>query len=142
MLDERRQILDMLAEKKISVDEAERLLAALGDTEESGKRESGQSSIMIKANPKFLKIRVTPKNKQGNHVNIKVPLALIKAGVKIGSIIPSEAKAKINSALGEKGLDFDLNKMDANALDNMLKALTEMSIDVDDEDESVKIFCE
>ena len=142
MLDERRQILDMLAEKKISVDEAERLLAALGDTEESGKRESGQSSIMIKANPKFLKIRVTPKNKQGDHVNIKVPLALIKAGVKIGSIIPSEAKAKISSALGEKGLDFDLNKMDANALDDMLKALTEMSIDVDDEDESVKIFCE
>lgn len=142
MSDERRQILDMLAEKKITVDEAERLLEALGDTGESGKRESDQSSIMIKANPKFLKIRVTPKNKQGDHVNIKVPLALIKAGVKIGSIIPSEAKAKISSALGEKGLDFDLNKMDANALDDMLKALTEMSIDVDDEDESVKIFCE
>ncbi|MCP4570255.1 MAG: DUF2089 domain-containing protein [FCB group bacterium] len=147
MSDEKRQILDMLAEKKITVDEAEKLLEALGSgprqksDAETGANNS-DSAVMMKVSPKFLKILVAPKNDKGDSVKIKIPLFLIKAGVKLGSIIPGEAREKINKAMGEKGFDFDLNKLDSKSLDEMLKALQEFSIDVDDEDETVKIYCE
>lgn len=145
MSDEKRQILDMLAEKKITVDDAEKLLEALGSigsSESEADSGSGNSTIQMKKTPKFLKILVTPKNEKGDSVKIKIPLFLIKAGVKLGSILPVEARDKLNKAMGEKGFDFDLNKLDSKSLDELLKALQEFSIDVDDEDETVKIYCE
>ena len=147
MSDERRQILDMLAEKKITVEEAEKLLEAIGAGPQKEKKEDkntggDDSTIMMKKTPKFLKILVSPKSEKGDSVKIKIPLFLIKAGVKLGSVIPGEARDKFNKAMGEKGFDIDLNKLDSETLDEMLKALQEFSIDVDDKDETVKIYCE
>lgn len=145
MSDERMRILNMVAEGKITADEAEKLLEALsgvlGNTEIS---ESGSNTLK----PKFLRILVEPKNGQssgrchGDRVNIKVPIMLIKAGMKLGSILPNGQKDRVNNHLQEKGINIDLGNLDSNAIDDLLMGLKETSIDVDDEKETVKIFCE
>ncbi len=62
--------------------------------------------------------------------------------MKLGSILPGEAGEKINSALGKKGINIDVRSLNPDSLNEVLNALKEMSIDVDDEKETVRIYCE
>ena len=146
MNDERRQILAMLAENKITVDEAERLLNALnepGERREPAAEAARSDSEGKKKNPKFLCVQVLPKNregKRGDKVNIKVPLFLLKTGLKFKGVLPEEVGEKIKAKLGEKGID--LTGLDEKSFDELVQGLTELSIDVDDEDEQVRICCE
>ena len=144
MSDERREILTMLSEGKISVDEAEKLLAALGEqvrvTEEVANVETPTAA---KKKPKYLRILVQPKagSPSGkDQVNIRVPLFLVKTGLKFSSALPPQAREKIDRALGEKGIS--LNNLDGAAIDELAAGLSELSIDVDDDEEHVRIFCE
>ena len=147
MSNERKQILNMLADGKITADEAERLLAALDESSaksEETATESPAISTGKKKEPKYLKIQVEG-NKPGGHsenVNIKIPLMLIKTGVKLGSLVPDKAKARISGKLENKGIDIDLNDLDSESMMELVKSLQEMSIDVEDGDEKVKIYCE
>jgi hypothetical protein len=43
--------------------------------------------------------------------------------------------------LHEHGLSFDLNSLDSEKIDILIKALTESSIDIDADNAQVKIFC-
>lgn len=147
MSEERRQILAMLAEKKVTVDEAERLLNALNEpgdkNESSAEAPRAAASDATKKKPKFLCVQVLPKNrdgKRGEKVNIKVPLFLLKTGLKLKGILPEEVGEKIKAKLGEKGID--LTGLDEKSFDELVQGLTELSIDVDDEDEQVRICCE
>lgn len=145
MSEEHRRIMKMFAEKKISLEEAERLLEAI--SESSGESQSGTESTAkttSKSEPKYLRIEIEPKDsgRGRDRVNIKVPLLLVKAGMKLGSILPGEAGEKINSALGKKGINIDVRSLNPDSLNEVLNALKEMSIDVDDEKETVRIYCE
>jgi hypothetical protein len=160
MSDEKRKILDMLASGKINVEQAEKLLNAIGDADvdsrrdrhrpssdfddDSGRRYSkgtGQSD-----EPEFLRIMVNSPGKDGGApelVNIRIPLAILKAGMKLGSVIPESARVKISQKLGEKGFDIDFNNLKGNALGEMLTAMKEMKIMVIGSDgEQVKISSE
>ena len=94
---------------------------------------------------KYLRVQVEPKGggggKQGT-VNIRVPLKLLRAGVKLGSVLPGHSKEKINAALRDKGLDFDISSLEGEKLEEFLSALSDMEIDVDEKDKAVHIFCE
>ncbi len=95
--------------------------------------------------PKFLCVIVEGKDgsqRRHKNVNIKIPLMLIKAGVKIGSIVPDHARDKVNRALGEHGMDVDIKKIDDETLDEILKALQTTEIMVDEENEKIRICCE
>jgi len=147
MSNERKQILNMLAEGKITADEAERLLSALEESK-SEKQEiridSGDGQSEDKKEPKYLKIEVQGK-KQGNqseNVNIKIPLMLIKTGIKLGSLVPDHAKDKISKKFEDKGIGINLNDLNPDSIKEMVKSLQEMRIDVDDGVEKVKIYCE
>ncbi len=146
MSEERRQILAMLAEKRITVEEAERLLTALdepGGPGESSTEALKAASVAKKRSPKFLCVQVLPKNregKRGDKVNIKVPLFLLRTGLKLKGVLPEEVGEKIKAKLGEKGID--LTGLDEKSFDELVQGLTELSIDVDDEDEQVRIRCE
>ncbi len=139
MSEERRRILDMLATGKITAEETERLLDALGDT--GGQAAAGDTSGGPKAKPKYLCVLVEPKIPGKDRVNIKIPLLLVKAGAKLGAMMPNGTQSKISGALKEKGIDIDLNKMDSETIDAFVEALTETSIDVDDTKEVVRIYC-
>jgi hypothetical protein len=141
MSNERRQILNMLAEGKITAEEAEELLEALtGNTKEVARVESDSKS---KSKPKYLRVMVEPKNgRSGDRVNIRIPLLLVRSGMKLASIMPGSVRDKVNDKFKDQGYDIDLNNLDSNALNDIVTCLSDMSIDVDDDKESVKIFCE
>lgn len=137
MGDERRKILDMLSKGKISVDEAERLLKAIGESDVA----SGGSSSEKK--PKYLHVRVEPgpESKDGERVNVRVPMNLIRAGLKWAAFIPQHARGKVDEALKEQGIDVDLNKIKPEDLEELVIHLNDLQVEVDGK-EKVRVFCE
>jgi hypothetical protein len=145
MSDHEKQILEMLATGKITVDEAERLLAAT-QSPESGSGAAGNTGQKGKAQPKYLRVVVRPTAEGGNdehgHVNIRVPMALIRAGIKLAAVIPSSAADQVNEALHKKGFDMDIQKVKAEDLEEIVSALSELEVDVRDKGETVRIYLE
>lgn len=129
MSTERRQVLDMLAEGKITADDAERLLEKLASTAAPERPAAGE------ARPRYLRILVD--SNKGDKVNIRVPLALVRTGIKLSTMLPSDA----NEKLSERGID--LSHLAGLEGEDLIEALRELKIDVDaDGGESVRIFCE
>ena len=143
MTEDRRQILDMLAEKKISADEADRLIAALGSDAASGEPGSGPTK---RSNPKYLRVLVdTIDPKEGpTKVNIRVPVLLLRAGVKLTGLIPPQARDQMNEAMREQGINFDVNRLNPDNLDELIDQLNDLTIDVDQANNNtkVRVFCE
>lgn len=138
MKEERKKILEMLAEGKIKVDEAEKLLKAV---EEKDQKIEVNDKTEQKI-PEYLFIKVEPKKEHGDRVNIKIPIKLIKAGMKLASFMPKGVQSKINDKLEANGLDINLSNINPDNLNEFLLTLKEFSIDVDEADEKVKIYCE
>src|SRR4051812_32314198 len=107
MSDDRRSILNMLAEGKINADEAERLLTAL----DRGAPPPASSPGGHNGSPKYLRVSVdTDEPDEGpTKVNIRVPMSLLRAGVRLTSIIPPAARDKVNAELARSGVPFDIN---------------------------------
>ncbi len=133
MNSERKLILDMLAEGKITADEAERLISKLGHAAETVEVVEHDSPKRGKL--KYLRVLV--ESKDGDNVNVRVPLALVKAGIKLKGVIPKEAHEKMYA----KGVDLDaLSSLDE---EELLEALRDLQVDVDsDQGDTVRIFCE
>ncbi len=147
MSDNKKRILEMLAQNKISVDDAHRLLSAIDGGE--GRREStGKAETAVKGKAKYLRVTVLPNpesERSGNYdrVNVRVPMSLIRAGIKLTSLIPSEARDKVNLALHEKGIDFDERNMKPEDIEELIGALSDLEVDVVSKTgESVKVFVE
>ena len=146
MSDNKKRILDMLADNKISVDEAQRLLSLVEPEANSEARMSGGASEE-KRNLKYLHVVVQPGAEAGpgdkaQRVNIRVPIALIRAGMKLTSLIPGNASNKVNEALREKGIDFDLRNLKTEDLEELVDALSELEVDVQDGKEKVRVYVE
>lgn len=144
---EHRRILDMLAKGSISVDEAERLLNALASSDSAGGKSDEMTPVRRRKSPRYLHVRVGPKDdtnggKQRERVNVRVPIQLIRAGMKFSQLMPAEAREKIGAKLEEKGIDIDLDHLKSGDFDELVEALTDFSVDVDAEGEQVRIYCE
>ncbi|HEX9902155.1 MAG TPA: hypothetical protein VGB72_04755 [Acidobacteriota bacterium] len=138
MSEERRKILEMLAQGKISVDEAERLMAALGDS--GPDKTEGTDGI---AGHKYLRVLVEPgpKSETNEKVNIRVPMKLIRAGLKWAAFMPKQAQDKVDEALKEKGFNIDLSKIKPEDLEELVVHLNDLQVDIEGR-EKVRIFCE
>jgi hypothetical protein len=138
---ERRKILEMLSKGTISVDEAERLLRAL--SEPSSGQAAGSSAGSTGSKPKYLRVMVEPAagNNHGERVNVRVPLNLIRAGLKWASFIPEHTQVKVGKALEEKGISVDFSKLTADDLEDLITNLDDLQVEVEGE-EIVKVFCE
>jgi len=134
---ERKKILEMLSEGKITADEADRLLSAILRNDGSDSGNGGYKE------PKYLRIMVEPgpKSKSPDKVNIRVPLKLIRAGLKLAALIPKSAQTQVNNALHEKGIEMDFSQIKPEDLENIVKQLDDLTVDVEGK-ESVRIFCE
>jgi len=137
MVEERKKILDMLSEGKITVDEADRLLSAVSKDNGTGISNAGNKE------PKYLRVMVEPgpESKSPDKVNIRVPLKLIRAGLKLAALIPKSAQNQVNDALHEKGIEMDFSQIKPEDLENIVKQLDDLTVDVEGK-ESVRIFCE
>src|ERR1039458_4768736 len=91
MNENRMKILNMLAQGQITPDEAERLIAAL-ENEAPRAGAEGVSEQGSKPKPKYVRVVVTDHNKHGDPVNmnVRVPLGMLRAGVKLTGLIPKQ----------------------------------------------------
>lgn len=137
---ERMRVLQMLAEGKLTAEEAEKLLQALeGETKQA---DAVQMKQTMDVKGKYLYVQVEPKaGKSSERVSVKVPLALVKAGLNITKLIPVEAQDKIQASMQESGIPFKLSDIDAQNFEDIIEALEQMSIDVDTDESTVKVFC-
>ncbi len=144
MSEERKKILEMLAAGTINADEAERLLEKLGKLDQSSeshvRSEVGEDvarvdEVSFGGRLKFLRILVDEKS--GDKVNIRVPLGLLRTGLKLTTMVPESASAK----LSESGIDLShLAGLEGEAL---IEELRDLKVDVDSDDgDTVRIFCE
>jgi hypothetical protein len=136
MTDKRRQILDMLASGKLTAAEAERLIAAL----ERGTAVTAPASDKLK----YLRVLVDTVDEHDGptKVNVRVPMQLLRAGVRLTGVIPAKARDQVNEALRKEGISFDINKLTADNLEEMVEQLRELSVDVDNDRAKVRVFCE
>jgi len=139
MNENRRKILEMLATGQISADEAERLITAL----EQGQPGAASSGSEPRPKPKYVRVLVED-NGQGRaaKVNVRVPMQLLRAGVKLAGLIPDHARAHVNEALREKGIPFDLSQIKPENLEEVIDQLADLTVDVADRDATVRVFCE
>lgn len=140
MSDNHKQILDMLAEGKINVEDASRLIAALGE---------GEMSRTTGGLPKYLRVLVEASESGDDgeaptKVNIRVPLQLLRAGVRLTSLIPPVAREHVNAALHQQGIAFDINQLKPANVEELIEQLKDLTIDVDQPSKKVKVrvFCE
>ena len=138
MNEDRRKILDMLAQGQIGVDDAEKLLAALGAPETPSS-----DAPVGKASWKYLRVLVEPGpgSETQEKVNIRVPFKLIRAGLKFAAFIPHNYHGKVNEALKEQGINVDVAKITPQDLEEIVNNLNDMTVEVDGK-EKVRIFCE
>ena len=141
MSDNQKRILDMLAEGKISADEAQKLLAAVGPGGDEAK------SPPTAGNARYLHVVVVPnpddpKNEDVKRVNVRVPVALIRAGIKFTSLIPADASEQVNEALKEKGIDFDVRNLKPEDLEELIMALHDLEVDIQNGKEKVRVYIE
>ncbi|HEY55231.1 MAG TPA: DUF2089 domain-containing protein [Dehalococcoidia bacterium] len=145
MSDSQKKILDMLAKKKISVDEAQRLLSLVGSEEGGGAKSGGASRP--KRDAKYLRIVIQPNPGADDdadvaRVNVRVPVTLIRAGMKFTSLIPEDASEQVNEALRKKGIDFDVRNLKEEDLEELLEALSDLEVDVQKGKEKVHVYVE
>jgi hypothetical protein len=146
-MDSRKKILEMLDAKKITVDEAMRLLGAV----DRGEKPSGNKPIevltdRISRKIKYLRVLVDSPGSRGagapERVNVRVPVALIRAGMKFTSLIPHEAGDKIEAELHSRGVNLNLKNIKDEDIDQLIEALAELEVDIDGGDGKVKVFVE
>lgn len=140
---ERRKVLEMLAAGKITPEEADQLLdrlaspaAAAGASEgEAGAAAGGGAGGGRPRAPRFL--RVVVDSPERDTINIRLPLGLIRTGLKISTLMPR----RVSHRLSERGIDLShLGKLDDEAL---IAELAALQVDIAAEDgEKVRIFCE
>lgn len=102
-MDEKLQILKMVEDGKITVEEAAKLLEAIGTTEQEEALvldKSPQPGLSSKT--KWLRVRVRD-NTNKTKVNVNVPVALVDIGLKLS--------AAYDSTLQEKLGKIDLNEI-------------------------------
>ena len=150
MSDDTRRVLDLLAQGKITVDDAERLLAAMTQhaSEPAGTApppRAGEAATGDAGKPRYVRITVHKAAHDGRRekdVQIRVPIAIVKSGMRLGSMIPGFPGDEITARLRERGLDADFSKLDDAAFDAMLKELSDRNIEVDSGKAQVRISCE
>ena len=141
MNEQRRQILEMLADGKITADEAERLITAV---EREQPESAPGTASRTKPRPKYLRVVVedTTSGDGPSRINIRVPLQLLRAGVRLTSLVPPQAVTRLNAELDKSGVPIDLTELKPQQLEELIDELDEVTVDVDDPGSKVQVFCE
>jgi hypothetical protein len=155
MNENRRQILDMLAAGKLTVEEAERLLAALDPSSASVAGEfsgtiRGSDGAPVKTRAKYLRVLVEADEsmtgmKGNTTVNVRVPMQLLRAGVRLASLIPAQAHEQLDEALSKHGVPITLSQIKPENLEELIDHLEDLRVDVEGTEGNatkVRVFCE
>ena len=158
MNENRRQILEMLAAGKITADDAERLIAALesgpattvGEHSSSTAGANGSMGATVKTRAKYLRVLVEADQEMTGlngptSVNVRVPMQLLRAGVRLASLIPAQAHNQFDEALNRHGVPLTLSQIKPENLEELIDHLDDLTVDVNGSDcnkTKVRVFCE
>jgi len=123
MKEEKMKILKMLAEKKITPEEASQLLEALD------KLETPSGETPHKG--KHLKVRIYEGNQNESKVNVNIPLGWVK---ELGGFI----MPKIEEELKAKGHSFNAKEI----MDSIATGQTQKIVDIKDDDDKIEVSIE
>jgi hypothetical protein len=139
MNEQRMDILQMLSEGKITAVEADQLIAALDGDQAASPPADGRP----KGRLKYLRVVVDANDEDGPvRVNVRVPLQLLRAGVRLASLIPPQALGHANQEMQKAGVPFDLSQLKPEQLEELVEHLDDMTVEVDQRDAKVRVFCE
>ncbi|MCZ7644901.1 MAG: hypothetical protein M5U26_06400 [Planctomycetota bacterium] len=142
MNDHQKKVLDLLAEGKISADEAAKLLERLNrpasgeSCRADGVDEAGQPRERTgRRRPRYL--RVTSYDHGGEKLDVRVPLSLLTGGIRLSALLPTEAR----EVLREKGFDTpDFSRMSS---EELLDAMADLNVNLKGpRGETLRVFCE
>ena len=146
MSDNRKRILDMLDARKITVDEAMKLLDAVEKNENSTAPSKPDGRTI-----KYLRVMIdSPQGFKDEHghrsdgpakVNVRVPVGLIRAGMKFTALLPKEASDQIDAELKKKGVSFNIRNLKDSDIEELIQALAELEVDIEGGDR-VRVFAE
>jgi hypothetical protein len=158
MNENRRQILELLTAGKITADEADRLLAALEPDTSGGLHSfanggsAGKDASMPspKTRAKYLRVQVVADEsmtgmKGPTTVNVRVPMQLLRAGVRLAGLIPQQAHDQLDEAFSRHGIPITLSQIKPENLEELIDHLEDLTVDVDGKDGNttkVRVFCE
>jgi SHOCT-like domain len=156
MNENRRQILEMLAAGKITAAEAERLLAALDpDTSRAAGNTTSYAGSSTqtggtRTRAKYLRVLVEADEemtglKGPTTVNVRVPLQLLRAGVRLAALIPQQAHNQLDQALSSHGVPLTLSQIKPENLEELIDHLEDLTVGVDGKDGNktrVRVFSE
>lgn len=131
MSEERKKILNMVAEGKLTPEEADRLLGALKETQEKAR---------------FFHVRVYNQDRTKPRVKVDIPVSVLKLASKIGTafkgMVPEGSKVNVH------GKELSLDEFTPEMIDKILAEISEGGkytlVEVEDEekDEFVEVYIE
>jgi hypothetical protein len=149
----KKKILEMVASGKITVEEAAALLDKVAPILPGPRQIEGPDNGAPQAaeapphtetqapadarpkNPRYLRVMV--ESAGGDEVNVRVPLSLIKTGIKLGSLMPHQASEAINRS------GFDFSMLSGLEGEELMEALRELEVHIESADgDEVQVFCE
>ncbi len=136
MSEETKKVLEMVASGQITAEDAEKLLEKLGARGSTSAAPSPSEEAAGVA-PKLRFLRVVVDSPGRDQVNVRVPLAFLRAGMKLLGVIPPQVSEK----LAEKGIDLAaLRDLKGGEL---VDELRDLHVDVDSKNgEKVRVYCE
>jgi hypothetical protein len=145
MTENQKKILEMVADKKITVDEAYRLMSLIQPSADAAGTSPGERKPLSK----YIRVIVDTEHSWQDdgdhgpqHINIRVPVALIRAGVKLASLIPPEAYNEVDEKMKHRGIPFDLRNMKPENVDELIHALNDLEVDINGAQEKVRVYTE
>lgn len=136
---ERKKVLELLAQGKITAEEAEKLLNKLdalsGSTADT--ESTAAESKPADAKPlRYLRVEVEKPGSTEN-VNVRIPLSFLRASAGLHVLLPRHVQEKLSA----NGIDIDsFSRLRGQELEN---ALQQLDVHVDESGgKKVRIFCE
>jgi hypothetical protein len=97
-----------------------------------------------KPRPKYLRVVMVDNSDGGgpSRINVRIPLQLLRAGVRLTTLVPPQALTKINAELAKSGVPIDLTELKPQHIEDLIEQLDEVDVDINDPSTTVQVFCE
>jgi hypothetical protein len=104
----------------------------------------------VKTRAKYLRVLVEADEsmtgmKGNTTVNVRVPMQLLRAGVRLASLIPAQAHEQLDEALSKHGVPITLSQIKPENLEELIDHLEDLQVDVEGTEGNatkVRVFCE
>jgi hypothetical protein len=77
-----------------------------------------------------------------SRLNVRIPLQLLRAGVRLTTLLPPAAITRVNAELGKAGVPIDLAELKPQHLDDLIEHLDDVIVDLDDPGTTMRVYCE